>query len=71
VPFTYDGITIMPYSNMAWYGQPEQEEGRKFVADWMATEKLVQPTVFPFEGLIEVQDRMQAGKTVGKVVLKV
>lgn len=71
VPFTYDGITIMPFSNMAWYGQPEQEEARKFVADWMSREELVKPTAFPFEDLIDVQEQMQAGKTVGKVVLKV
>jgi len=71
VPFTYDGITIMPFSNMAWYGQPEQEEAKQFVHDWMKTEQLVQPTVFAFEDLIDVQDRMQAGRTVGKVVLKV
>ena len=71
VPFTYDGITIMPFSNMAWYGQPEHQEARTFIADWMNTERLVQPTVFAFEDLIDVQDRMQAGETVGKVVLKV
>jgi NADPH:quinone reductase len=71
VPFTYDGITIMPFSNMAWYGQPEQEEAKQFVHDWMTTEQLVQPSVFAFQDLIDVQDRMQAGKTVGKVVLKV
>ena len=71
VPFTYDGITIMPYSNMAWYGQPEHEEARQFIQDWMMTEKLVEPTVFDFRDLIDVQERMQAGKTVGKVVVKV
>jgi NADPH2:quinone reductase len=71
VPFTYDGITIMPYSNMAWYGQPEHEDARQFIQTWMKTEKLNKPTVFPFKDLIEVQDLMQQGKTVGKVVLAV
>lgn len=71
VPFTYDGITIMPYSNMAWYGQPEHEDARKFIQNWMKTEELIKPTVFDFKDLIEVQDEMHQGKTVGKVVLKV
>ncbi|MGD2131661.1 MAG: zinc-binding alcohol dehydrogenase family protein [Maricaulaceae bacterium] len=71
VPFTYDGITIMPYSNMAWYGQPEHEDARKFIQEWMRTEELIQPTVFDFADLIDVQAKMQAGGTVGKVVLKV
>lgn len=71
VPFTYDGITIMPYSNMAWYGQPEQEDAKKFVREWMETEKLIQPTVLKFNDLIDIHDEMQKGKTVGKVVLKI
>lgn len=71
VPFTYDGITIMPYSNMAWYGQPQHEDARKFIQEWMSKEKLIKPTVFSFKDLIEVQDQMQAGKTLGKVVLEV
>lgn len=71
VPFTYDGITIMPYSNMAWYGQPEQEDAKRFIQEWMNTEKLIQPTVLKFKDLIDIHHDMQAGKTVGKVVLKV
>ena len=41
------------------------------IQEWMSTEKLIEPTVFAFDDLIDVQDRMQAGKTVGKVVLKI
>jgi len=71
IPFTYDGITIMPYSNLAWSGQPEQEDAKAFIQDWMETEELMKPSVFPFADLLEVQDAMQKGKTFGKVVLKV
>ena len=31
MPFTYDGITIMPFSNMAWIGQPEQKMAKVFI----------------------------------------
>ena len=71
VPFTYDGITIMPYSNMAWYGQPEHEDAKNFIQNWMKTEELIKPSIYPFKDLIDVQDIMQKGKTVGKVVLAV
>jgi NADPH2:quinone reductase len=71
IPFTYEGINIMPFSNLAWTGQPEQADATKFIADWIANEALIQPQVYDFDDLIEVQDRMHQGKTVGKVVLKV
>lgn len=71
IPFTYEGINIMPFSNLAWTGQPEQEDARQFIQGWIATEELIQPQVYDFPDLIEVQDNMQDGKTVGKVVLKV
>lgn len=71
IPYTYEGLTIMPYSNLAWLGQPEQEDAKTFIADWIATEELIQPQVYPFKDLLEVQEQMELGKTVGKVVLKV
>ena len=71
IPFTYEGINIMPFSNLAWTGQPEQEDAKVFIDHWMRTEKLIQPSVYPFKDLIEVQDLMQNGGTVGKVVFAV
>ena len=61
----------MPYSDLAWTGQPEQEDAKAFIDDWVATEPLIQPSVYPFKDLIEVQDAMQNGGAVGKVVFAV
>ena len=71
VPFTYEGINIMPFSNLAWTGQPEQEDAKAFIEDWLEREPLIQPSIYPFKDLIEVQDAMQRGETVGKVVFAV
>jgi NADPH:quinone reductase len=71
IPFTYEGLNIMPFSNLAWTGQPEQEDAKAFIRDWMVTEELIQPEVYDFNDLIEVQDQMHQGRTVGKVVLAV
>ena len=71
MPYAYDGITIMPFSNMAWIGQPEQAEAAAFVREWMETERLIEPTVFPLEDVPKAQALMEEGKTVGKVVFAV
>jgi NADPH:quinone reductase-like Zn-dependent oxidoreductase len=71
IPYTYEGLNIMPFSNLAWTGQPEQEDAKAFITDWIAHEELIQPTVYDFDDLIEVHDQMHQGNTVGKVVLKV
>lgn len=71
VPYTYEGMNIMAFSNLAWLGQPEQEDAKAFIKDWIATEELIQPSVYDFKDLIQVQDAMEQGKTFGKVVLKV
>lgn len=70
-PFTYDGITIMPFSNMAWIGQPEQERAKWFVDDWLARETLITPTVYPLDEVPKAQRLMEEGKTMGKVVFAV
>jgi NADPH2:quinone reductase len=70
-PYAYDGITIMPFSNLAWMNQPEQESARIFVKEWMEREKLIEPTVYPLSRIAEVQKMMEEGKTSGKVVFAV
>lgn len=71
MPYAYDGITIMPFSNMAWIGQPEQAQAAAFVREWMETERLIEPTIFPLEDVAKAQALMEAGKTSGKVVFAV
>jgi len=70
-PYAYDGITIMPFSNMAWIGQPEQASAAVFVREWLEREKLIAPTVFPLQNVPQVQQLMEEGKTTGKVVFSV
>jgi NADPH2:quinone reductase len=70
-PYTYDGITIMPYSNLAWLGQPEQALAETFVRDWLQREELMEPTVYPLEEVPLAQRLMEEGKTTGKIVFKI
>jgi NADPH:quinone reductase len=70
-PFGYDGITIMPFSSIAWRGTPEDDAARAFTEAWMKSETLVQPVVYPLEKAAEVERDMEEGRTVGKVVLKI
>lgn len=70
-PYTYDGITLMPFSNMAWIGQPEQELAKLFTDEWMATQPLIKPTVYGLDDVPMAQKLMEEGKTMGKVVFKV
>ena len=70
-PYAYDGITIMPFSNLAWLGQPEMASCNAFVREWLAREKLITPTIYPLERMAEVQRMMEEGKTFGKVVFSV
>lgn len=69
--FGYDGITVMPFSSIAWMGTPEYADATDFITDWLANERLVTPTVFPLESMREVQRLFEEGGTTGKVVFKV
>ena len=70
-PFGYDGITIMPFSSIAWRGTPEDEVARAFMLDWMAREKLVEPMIYPLDKVADAELDMEAGRTTGKVVFRV
>lgn len=69
--YGYDGITVMPFSSLAWSGTPEYEASNEFVKQWLATETLIAPTVHTLEDVKEVQRDMEQGKTIGKVVFRV
>ena len=69
--YGYDGITIMPFSTLAWVGTAEYEQSNVFVKEWLAKEDLIAPTVRSLDDVKETQRAMEEGKTIGKVVFKV
>jgi len=69
--FGYDGITVMPFSSIAWMGTPEHFEGLAFVRDWLETEELIDPIVYPLAQAAEAERALEQGRTTGKVVLEV
>jgi len=68
--FGYDGITIMPFSSIAWIGTPEHAAGIKFVREWLEREPLLQPTVYKLEEAAHATGLMEQGVTSGKVVFE-
>jgi NADPH2:quinone reductase len=68
--FGYDGITVMPFSSIAWIGTPEHAEGLAFVRKWLETEALIDPIVYPFAQAAEAERALEQGRTTGKVVLE-
>ena len=68
--FGYDGITIMPFSSIAWIGTPEHREGLAFVRRWLEHEELLEPVVFPVARAAEAERALEEGRTAGKVVLE-
>lgn len=69
--FGYDGITVMPFSSIAWFGTPEFEAATAFVQEWLETEPLIEPEIHPLEDMQKVQQAFEAGRTTGKVVFQV
>lgn len=69
--FGYDGITIMPFSSIAWTGTPEYEASNRFVREWMDSEVLLEPVVHPLEDMAAVQASFERGETHGKIVFKI
>lgn len=70
-PFGYYGITIMPFSSLAWTGTQEDLESREFVGEWLATEELIAPTIYPLAEIVEAERALEQGLTTGKVVLEI
>jgi NADPH2:quinone reductase len=69
--FGYDGITVMPFSSIAWTGTPEHAAATAFTEDWLKTETLIEPQVHALEDMREVQRAFEQGETTGKVVFRV
>jgi NADPH2:quinone reductase len=69
--FGYDGITVMPFSSIAWMGTPDHAAATAFIAEWLSTQKLIQPQIHPLQDVREVQRAFEQGGTTGKVVFKV
>ena len=69
--FGYDGITIMPFSSIAWTGTPEHAAATQFTEDWLKNEKLITPDIRALKDMMEVQRAFEQGGTTGKVVFKV
>jgi NADPH2:quinone reductase len=69
--FGYDGITVMPFSIMAWIDTPEYEKANEFVREWVTKEELIEPTIYPLEMVAEAQRAMEQGRTQGKIVFSV
>ncbi|MCC7248257.1 MAG: zinc-binding dehydrogenase [Lysobacter sp.] len=67
----YDGITIMPFSINAWFGQPEMAEAEAFTREWLEGEELNDVASWPLEQVAEASRAMEAGETSGKVVIKI
>ena len=69
--FGYDGITIMPFSSIAWTGTPEHRQGQEFVREWLEREPLLEPSVFALADAAAASRALEHGETSGKVVLEV
>ena len=69
--FGYDGITIMPFSSIAWMGTPEHDRGKAFVREWLEREALLEPSIYAFPEASHAMQALAQGQTHGKVVLQV
>ena len=69
--FGYDGITVMPFSSLAWLGTPEHAAGLQFVREWLEREELLTPSVYALSDAAQALQALAQGQTSGKVVLRV
>jgi NADPH2:quinone reductase len=69
--FGYDGITVMPFSSIAWQGTQDAAAAGAFIKDWLETQPLIEPVVHPLDDVVEVQRAFETGGTTGKVVLRI
>lgn len=68
--FGYDGITVMPFSSIAWHGTQDAADASRFIGDWLADEPLIVPQIHPIEDLVDVHRAFEAGETTGKIVFR-
>lgn len=67
----YDGITVMPFSITAWFGQPEWEASEVFFEDWLENEELNDVDVWPLDKVGEAESIIESGKSIGKTVIQI
>jgi NADPH2:quinone reductase len=67
----YDGITVMPFSINAWFGEPEWAESAAFMQQWLENEELLGVTVWALEQAAEAELAVESGTSVGKTVLAI
>ena len=65
---SYDSITIMPFSILAFLSTPAMRRAQSFTSDWLKLERLIAPTIHPIEDIAKVQRAMEIGETQGKIV---
>ncbi|ERO60017.1 quinone oxidoreductase family protein [Pseudomonas piscis] len=70
-PICYDGITIMPYSIVAWFGQPEWEASEAFTLEWLESETLYEIEQWPLEQVAAAEHSLESGQSSGKLVIRV
>lgn len=66
----YDSIAILPFSMIPFAGTPEMARAQAFTQEWLKTETLLSPVIKPIDEIAEVQQAMERGETIGKVVFK-
>lgn len=69
--FGYDGITVMPFSSIAWRGTADDAAAEVFIRDWLETQPLIDPVIVPLEDVVEVQREFERGGTTGKIVFRI
>jgi NADPH2:quinone reductase len=69
--FGYDGITVMPFSSIAWTGTPDHAAANAFTGEWLRTQQLIAPGIRDMKDMVEVQRAFEQGQTTGKIVFKV
>ena len=70
-PITYDGITIVPASQIAWWGTTQFDAATAYTRHWLEHEPLIETQHWPLDQVAEAQRALEAGRTAGKVVFDV
>ncbi|MEU6662109.1 zinc-binding dehydrogenase [Streptomyces sp. NPDC046821] len=65
---TYDSITVMPFSQVAWRDTPQAQAADKFIDEWLRTEDLIEPEIWPLSKVAEAENAFEDGRATGKVV---
>jgi NADPH2:quinone reductase len=67
---SYDSIAIMPFSIIPFIGTDAYARSQAFTEEWLRSEPLTAPSIHPIEDIAAVQNAMERGETMGKIVFK-